>query len=104
MLAKPQPLAVLKDSPHRVLQDEVGLEGACDRVHRVVCLSPSLDGRLSVLGLAISNSLGEPIFLSAQDRVGLGGVLHVEVDRDAACPAHGEPVHVNVYLEGGLCP
>ena len=43
-----------------------------------MCLSPSLDGRLGVLGLAISNSFGEQVFVLAN------GTLELEVT-DGGC-------------------
>ena len=92
VLVEPSSPTFLEYRLNRILQREVGSQRGCDRVQRLVSLSPGLDGSLVLLGASIANRLYEASLLSEEDAIGAFVELHEYVQRHPPGPADSRTV------------
>ena len=86
MLVEPASPTFLEYRLDCILQREVCSQRGCDRIQRLVSLSPGLDRGLAFLGASIADRLYEASLLSEEDAVGALIELHEHVQRHTTGP------------------
>lgn len=95
VLAVPHLSCFLQCRFHRILKDEIRSESLCHGMNRLVRPHPGVYRCLGVFRSSISDRFRETALFARNDRIGLHGLVDVDVDRYASLATDGESVHVS---------